>query len=233
MSQGTIVQDYRFIGKHRPAADGATVNGPFTTKITGAGPPTVKSNSGVLDLALEATVEVQNACYYWGDELGILIDKLLAIDIWAKLTASLPAQVTASFGVSSARNDTPTSASAYALFQYAGANTQKIATADGVTTVAPVATGLSLSTTLRRHRISFGGGVLTQAAPSLSLGGKANVYFYSEDGNGLLQRVGQTTLFNMNGYALGLQPVFQIQKTSNAAVGTLSIERIQLTYRQG
>jgi len=234
MSQDVLYADYRFIGKHRPVADGATVDGPWTKKVTAAGgAPTVQSNAGLMELALEATSEVQNICLYWGDELGLLIDQLISIDIWAKITASLPAAVTASFGLAAARNDTPSSIAQHLLWQLAGDNTVKLLGKDGTHTLAATTVGQSLSTTLRRFQFDFASGIQTIAPPSLSKGGKANVLCAMEQGQGLLRRVLPNTLIDLSAYAGGFQLLAQLQKTSGTAVGTLSIERILVGYRQG
>lgn len=226
--------DYLFTGKHRPPADAATAHGPWVKKVTAAvGSPTVQSNGGLMELALDNTNEVQNLCLYWGDELGVDIDQVIAMDIWAKVSASLAAAVTISMGLGSARNDTPTSMSAYALFQCAGDNVLKALGSDGTNTLAAITTGLSLSTTLRRMQLDFGSGVHTQAPPALSLGGKANVKLAADNGSGLLRPVLRNSHLNLNAYSAGLQPFFQVQKTAGTAVGTLSIERVRITYRQG
>jgi len=237
MSKDALTLDYRWLGKHRPVADGATVNGPFTKKTTASsGTPTVQSNNGFMELTLEATSEVQNICLYWGDELGLDISKLLSFDVWCKLSASLPASVTASFGLGSARNDTVSSMTTYIAWQIAGNNNVKALSGDGTTTVSATASGDTLSTTVRRFSMDFASGVLTQSQPSQSLGGKANIKLSCEDSQGLLRPRFPNTLFSLNALANGLpglQPFFQLQKTSSASVATLSIERILLRYRQG
>ncbi len=233
MSKDVLTVDYRFVGKHRPATDGASANGPWVKTITGAAPPTVQSNAGKMELALTATNEVQNACFSWGDELGLSIDKLISIDIWASITASLAAAVTASFGLASARNDAPGSITNRLLWQLAGDNNVKVQSSDGTNTLAATAVGHTLTTTIRRFSMDFGSGVLTQAPPALSKGGKANVKLAMENSQGLLRPVFPNTLVNLSAYSGGLQPFFQIQKTVGTAVGTLSIERVLINYRQG
>lgn len=234
MSRDLLELDYRFQGKHRPPANGASAHGPFVKAVTAAaGSPTVQSNAGFMELAHDAQNEVQNLCLYWGDELGLLIDKLVSIDIWAKLTANLPSTVTASFGVASARNDTPTSMSAYALFQCAGNNNAKFLSSDGTNTVAATLLGHTLSTTVRRFQLDFAGGVLSQSAPNLSKGGKANVGVAMANGQGLLRRCLPNTPVNLSAYSSGLQFLAQLQKTSSVSVATLSIERILIRLRQG
>ena len=234
MSKDVLFLDYTFMGKHRPVANGATANGPFVVAKTGAGAAAlVTSDAGLMNLALDATNEAQNLCLYWGDELGLLIDKLISVDIWAKMTASVPASVTASFGLASARNDAPTSITQRLLWQLAGDNNVKALAADGTNTLSAIAVGHQLSTTIRRFQFDFGSGVLTQSAPALSKGGKASVRLAMGNAQGLLRPVLPNTLINLSAYSGGLQPFFQIQKTAGTAVGTLSIERLRIGYRQG
>jgi hypothetical protein len=233
VSKDVLYLDYKFMGKHRPVTDGASANGPFVKTITGAAPPTVQSNNGRMELALTATNEVQNACLSWGDELGLSIDKIISVDFWAALTASLPAAVTASFGLASARNDAPTSITNRLLWQCAGDNNVKVLASDGTNTLAATAVGHTLSTTLRRFTMDFGSGVLTQAPPALSKGGKASIKLAMENSQGLSRAVLPNTLVNLSAYSGGLQPFVQLQKTAGTAVATLSIERILIGYRQG
>ena len=226
--------DYRFAGKFRPPADGATAPGPFTKKVTAAGgSPTVQSNGGLMELALDNTNEAQNLCLYWGDELGLAIDQLISMDIWAKATASLDASVTMSMGLASARNDAIASIAAKCLFQLAGSNVLKALAGDGTNSLAATTTGFNLSTTIRRMQMDFGSGVLTQAPPGLSKGGKAQILLAAENGNGQLRPVLRNSQVRLDAYSSGLQPFFQVQKTAGTATGTLSIERVLIKYRQG
>ncbi len=233
MSKDVLFLDYCFLGKHRPAANGGAVNGPFVTAITGAAPPTVQSAGGKMELSLTADSQVQNVCYYWGDELGLAIDTLISVDIWAAITASVPAAVTASFGLAGARNDAPASIAQRLLWQLAGDNQVKVLASDGTNTLAATPVGHTLSTTVRRFTMDFGSGVLSQAPPAQSLGGKANVKLSMENGQGLLRPLLPNTLVNLSAYSGGLQPFFQLQKTAGTAVAKLSIERILIGYRQG
>ena len=237
MSKDVLTLDYTFVGKHRPPANGATAHGPFVKADTSAaGSPTVQSNDGLMELALDNTNEVQNICLYWGDELGLAIDKLIAIDIWAKITASVPAAVTASFGLASARNDAITSMAEYLLFQLGGDNDVKVLADDGANVLAAAAVGDTLSTTIKRFQFDFASGIKTQAAPSLSVGGKANVKCAVEKIVGsqqLLRPVLPNTSIDLSNYAGGLQFFAQLQKTAATSVATLSFERIRIQLRQG
>lgn len=233
MSFETITEDYVFVGKQTPplAASPDSGLGGFVKAITGAAPPTVSGAAGGMALALTATNEAQNACFYQGDVLAYDIDDLIRVDFWAALTAAFAAANTVSFGLASARNDAPESITALALFKCVGNNNVVVSTDDNVTDLTDKATGDTLSTVLKRFQIDFGSGVHTQAPPALSLGGKANVQFLMDNGRGQLRNVAAGTRFDMSGYSSGLQLFAQIQKTAGVTTGTLTIPRIRVTRR--
>lgn len=226
-----LCDDFRFNGLIKPAATASVVDGPWAKADTSsAGSPTVQTNNGFMELTLDSTSEVQNLCLYFGDQLPYDIDNLIQVDIWAKITASLNAAVSAAFGLASARNDAIDSIAAAALYRVIGSNSLVVESDDGVTDKDDIATGLSLSTTVRRFTISFKEGINTVAG-GLSTGGKSNVIFSAENSQGLLRRVAPNTRFDMSSYSSGLQPFFQLQKTADAAVATLSIQRVRVLHR--
>lgn len=213
----------------------ASRQGEFCSKITAAaGAPTINAISGgTLDLAMDATSEVQNLCLYQGDILPFTFQDLIRVEIIAKVSASLAAAVSAVFGVASARHDTLDSVAAHAWFRLQGSNSVLCETDDGTNDKDDIATGMTLSTTLKRFVIDFATGVQTRQLPSASLGGRGNVFFSVDNGNGNLRRVAESTVFDMSNYTAtsGLQCIAQIQKTSGTAVGTLSIESFNVEYK--
>lgn len=228
MSRQTRKISYDFRGANAPPVV-ASRQGFFCSKITGAGPPTVKSVSGgSMDLALEATNEVQSATLYNGDILPYDIEDLIRVSFIAKCTASLPASVMFAFGVASAFNATLDSIAEHAWFRCDGSNALVVETDDGTNDNDDKATGFSLSTTYRRCVIDFSTGVLTRSPPSVSLGGRAQTQFFVSNDTNSLVRVAQGTSFDMSNYAGNLQLFAQIQKTAGTAVGTLSILEIEV-----
>lgn len=226
-----IKKRYDFLGPMIPPAVASVTAGPWCSKDTSvAGSPTIAAANGFMDLTLDAQNEAQNLCLYWGDILAFDIDDLISVDIWAKLTASLNAAITASFGVASARNDVLATMDAYALFECVGANTVKFGSDDTVNVVAPTLTGHSLSTTVKKFHIDFAGGVKTVSG-GLSTGGKSKVLLSQEDASGNLRRVLDTTNVDMSNYASGLQLFAQLQKTAATAVATLSIQAFEVALR--
>ena len=224
---------YDFRGGDAPRAVASRL-GTWCSKITAAaGSPTVKSVSGgTLDLALDATSEVQNLCLYQGDILPFKIQDLIRLEIVASVTASLDASVSAAFGLAAARHDTLDSVTAHSWFRLQGSNALLVETDDGTNDNDDKATGITMGTTLKRFAIDFTG-VQTRQLPSSPIGNRANIAFFADNSGGDLRRVADTTLFDMSNYSAtsGLQLFAQIQKTSGTAVGTLSIESFEVEYK--
>jgi hypothetical protein len=229
----TRAERFLFRGAMAPPAVASRLDIWCSKTVLTAGTPTVKSvNGGTMDLALDATNEVQNACLYFGDILSFKIQDLQRVWITAKL-GTMAAGLTASFGVIAARNDAPTSAAAYAFFQVTGNSQALIAHAyDGVIADPAAAVGLNLGNTLQRFCIDFTG-VQSKQLPAPSLGNRSAVTFFAEDSNGALQQVCKSTLFDMSNYAgtSGLQLFAQMQKTATAALATLSIESFEVEFK--
>lgn len=212
---------YHFRGAHSPPAV-ASRQGDFCSLKTGS--CTVASVSlGSLDLALDATNEVQNACLYMGNILPFDIDEIVRVEFIAKLTASLGASVMGAFGLAGARNDALDSVAQHAWFRFEGSNAIVCESDDGTTDQDDKATGQTLVASYKRFAIDFSVGNLTQSPPSLSKGGTADVRFFMGNERGAMNRVAGHTRFDMSAYTSGLQLFAQIQKTSGTAVGTLSL----------
>lgn len=201
----------------------------FIKVITGAAPPTAAFTAGYLTLALTSASQTQNVCVYQADELPFLIAELVRVRWWAKTTAGLTANDKISMGLCSARNDDPDATTASAQFRLSGDNTVGVKTETAALDTGVIATGFSLSTTLKEFQIDFQGGLKTKSEAA-SVGGKSNVLFYMDNDRGDLRRVCPGTTFDMSGYSSGLQLFFQIQKTSTD-VGTLYVRRVEVDYR--
>ena len=229
MSVQTRRKVFDFRGAHAPPAVASRL-GEWCSKATGS--CTIKSVSGgSMDLALDATSEVQNACLYMGDILPFDIDDLIRFEFVAKLTASLHADVSVAMGLTGARNDAIDSIAQNILFRAIGSNAIVLETDDGTTDLDDKPAGLSLAATYRRFAIDFSVGNLTQAPPSLSKGGVADIRFFMSNDRGALVQVGKSVRFDMSAYTSNLQPFFQIQKVSGTATGTLSILEAAAEYR--
>ena len=180
-----------------------------------AGTPTYVRNASNAVLTLTSTSEVQNVCLAHGDALSFDIDDLLCAEFRVKVTGCTSG-TTVSWGMASARNDTPASMTALALFTMTGATSTTdvtVETDDNVTDTAPVSSATALATVFKRFVIDFSN--------------KSDIKFYI-DGN----RVARSTTFTMAGYTSGLQPFIQIQKTSSANTDAVTIDYVKITAKR-
>ena len=180
-----------------------------------AGAPTYVRNASNAVLTLASTSEVENVCLAHGDALSFDIDDLLSAEFRVKVTGCTSG-TTISWGMASARNDTPASMTALALFTMTGATSTTdvtVETDDNVTDTAPVSSATALATVFKRFVIDFSN--------------KSDIKFYI-DGN----RVARSTTFTMAGYASGLQPFIQIQKTSSANVDAVTVDYVKIVAKR-
>jgi hypothetical protein len=179
-----------------------------------SGTPTYTTGTSVAVLTLASTEEVENVCLHHGDALSFDIDLIQSIEFSAKTVATLDSATTIVMGLGSARNDDPDAVAANAFFKLAGSNSVVCESDDGTNDNDDKATGVSLAATYKRFVIDF-------------TGGKSNVKFYI-DGN----RVASSTTFDMSNYSSGLQPIFQIQKTSDTNADSLTIDYVRITRKR-
>jgi hypothetical protein len=240
VSQEIAVFDRVFTGIAAPVVAASVDDGPFASKITKtAGSPSVAgasasgSQNGGLALVLDATNEVQNACFYMGDILPFNLANLVQLDLWVSLSATINAAISAAWGLASARNDAIATIAQRALFRAVGSNELLAESADGTNTQASADTGLAIGTTMIRTTIGFKEGILTQGPPNLSTGGLSNLIYSAENGRGQLRRVCANKQFNVSAGSGGMQLFAQIQKTAAAAGATLTLYRARVAFRVG
>lgn len=228
----TRILRYDFRGAYKPPAV-ASRQGPWCSKITAAtGAPTIQTgSSGAIELALDATNEVQNLCLYMGDVLPFDIEDLIRVEFLAAISASLGASVMAAFGVADTRNDTLDTIAKSAWFRIEGNNNVLCESDDGTTDTDDKATGETLSTTFKRFAIDFSVGNNPRNPPSLSQGGLSDLQFFMSNSNNSLRRVASGVRFDVSAYAGQLQLFAQIQKTAGTALGTLSILGVDVELR--
>lgn len=200
------------------------VPGWVVTRTAAAGDPVVSLlTGGGIRLALSDTTEVQNLCLSFGDALPFDIDELIAIEFIAKTVATLDTATQIALGLASARNDAIDSIAEAALFRCIADNNVVVESDDGTNNNDDVATNLTLGTDWKRFRIDFASRITTLEPPSVSTGRKTNIEFFMGNALGSMRRVADGTRFDMSNYAGGLQPFFQIQKTSDANADTLDL----------
>jgi len=196
-------------------ADPAT---PWLVDDTSAAGATVfTKGTSVATLTLAATNEVENVALHFGDALDFDIDLLIRIEMRVRLNAALTSGTELVFGLGSARNDTTDSVAAHAFFKMVGANSTTLVyceSDDGVTDVDDISSGQSLGSVFTKFLIDFSGG-------------KGDVKFYIGP-----VRVATATKFDMSNYALGLQPIVQIQKAANTNVNSVIVDYVKVISRR-
>jgi hypothetical protein len=224
-----ITRDFKWLGNEKPPVVGSADSGFWRSKLTGT-PATIQAAGGFMALALAATNEAEVASLYGGDVLGVLIAKIIQIEYWIKVPVTIGTNGDCVFGLSAARNDTINSMAAAAWFRMTGNNQLLCETYDGVTAIRGKATGLTLGTSVVRCVIDFATGIQT-VSPGPSLGTPNNILFSVENARGQLRPVCRSTVFSMPGYALGLQPIVQLQKASSTDLGSVSVQRVRYRYK--
>jgi hypothetical protein len=178
-----------------------------------SGAPTYTKGTSEATLTLASTTEVENVCLHFNDALDFDIDSIIRMEFRAKVTATLDSATTIVMGLGSARADDPDTVAANAFFKLTGSNAVVVETDDGTTDNDDNATGVTLSSTYKRFVIDFSGG-------------KSDVKFYIDG-----VKVGTET-FTMSAYSSGLQPIFQIQKTSDSNTDALTIDYVKVVSRR-
>ena len=183
-------------------------------------------------MTLASTNEVENLCLYFGDVLSFDIDELVSMYFEAKCTASLDSTTSIAMGMASARNDAIDSIGEAALFRCIGDNNVVVESDDGTNNNDDIATGMTLGAEWKSFRIDFATRRTTQEPPSLSLGRKSNIEFSVGNAYQSPRRVASGTRFDMSNYSGGLQPFFQIQKTADTNVDSLTIRNLCIEVAQ-
>lgn len=214
-SVGVLFEDM-FVG-HRSYSATATSNAGHGWDVAATGSGTVAGVDGGRGVSIdnESTGEVQNTCLYWGDILGIDIDDIIEASFWVKMNqATLDATSMFAIGLTGDRNDAIDSIAQAAIFRLIGASAAVLVeTDDGTNNNDDVATGATLGTTTKRLTISFATG-------------KSDVRFFIDG-----QPVATGTTFDMSAYSGALQPLAQLQKTSDTNTDGVTIERVRITAR--
>jgi hypothetical protein len=227
MSRKEVTDVFNFLGGGIIPATPVS-NGPWVSKITGTGPPTVAPVAGSAQLALEATSQVQNACLYFNDDLPYDVDDLKRVRFWVHTPVAIASASKVRFGLTSARNDDPDAIAQSILFGLDGNANLNVESDDTADEVAATSTGEVLGTALKICTFDFAAGVFAQAPPLLSKGGKHNIYASVQDVNGASRRVADGVRLTLGAYTGNLQLFAQIQKTAATDVGTLGVRRIEV-----
>lgn len=193
------------------------------TDTSSAGTPTYVrvdgSATGEVAIDMDTQAEVQNVCLSFGDKLCFDIDNIKCAEFRVKANqAALDATSQLAFGLTGDRNDAIDSIAQAALFRVVGADSTTavvVESDDGTNNNDDVATGQTLVASYKTFRIDFSQG-------------KSDVRFYMDDGNGTMKRVAASTTFDMSSYAGSLQPLVQIQKTSDANANGVTLDYVKV-----
>lgn len=226
-----IVRDIDFLGCGTVPT---TANGGrFSASITGAAPPTVAYVNGsgfglgAVECALTSASQAQVACLHQADVLGINIDQLIRAEFLARCTvAPSAAEVKASFGLCSARNNDVDAIAHSLLFNMTGSAVVNAQCDDNVLDTANVSSGVTLGTAWKRFVIDLGA-----ADPGFT--GKQDVHFLLDGTDGRLTEIvrASNARFNVENSTSQLQIFAQMEKASGTGVGTIQIGGVRLYLR--
>jgi hypothetical protein len=205
-----------------PAAGAPAAGYAWVKKITGAAPPTVallqNSSGGVMQCALAATSEIEEASLYFNDSLSIDTTKIGQIE-WRAQLAVLPsaAGVQAFLGVGSAWVGGPLNLARYLGFGWQANGALLVWAKDGVATnyngAAAQIGGSPIISDLNMHLFR------------IDWSNPADVAFYY-DGN-RVNPVG-SIVWAASGANAILQPWQTVYKTASTGVATLNIDKIDI-----
>jgi len=177
---------------------------------------------GVAQLAFDSQTEAQNVCLSFGDKLAFDINSLRGFECGLKFVAQTGSvkdtTTTLAFGVTGDRADAIDSITIASIFRLASGSavqTMVVESDDNVNNNDDVDCGFSLTdNTWAKFKIDFSD--------------LRNVKFYGGLSSGAMQRFGRSTTFDMSNYGAGLQPFFQLQKTSDSNTDAVQIDYVKL-----
>ena len=169
---------------------------------------------GVAELSFDSQAEAQNVCLSFGDKLAFDIDKLTTWETRIRMgQAAVDATTMLAFGITGDRNDAIDTMAVNALFRVIGSDSTTnvvLETDDASENNDDIASGTTLINAWKHFKIDFS--VIT------------SVTFWIDDA-----QVGSATTFDMSNHTGGIQPFFQIQKTSDNNTDSVEIDFVKLT----
>jgi len=214
----TFTDDFFGGGTETTTGQGSPWVVTLTNSATVTYPADTAGTNGRLLLTIAANNEAENACVSFGDKLNFDIDLLQYVEFGAVMgQATFTSANGLAFGLASARNDTINTIAEAALFRVLGTSSTTqlyVDSDDGTNDNTLVDTGTTFINVYKKFRISF-------------THGTADVRFYVDD-----NRVAAGTTFDMSNYTGGLQPYFQVQKTTGTTAGTAAFDYIEVVSRR-
>ena len=176
--------------------------------------------AGVAQLAFDSQAEAQNVCLSFGDKLAFDINKVRGYEAGVRFVgqtgSAKDAATTVAWGLTGDRNDAIDSIAYAALFRLAATDTSMavvVESDDGTNNNDDKTTGVTLTDS-------------TWFKCTIDFSNLEDVKFYI--GSTGLARVASSTTFDMSNYAAGLQPLFQLQKTSDANTDLVQIDYVRV-----
>jgi hypothetical protein len=198
------------------------------TDTSSAGTPTYTNGNdlgtsggacGEAAVTMDSQSEVQNVCLSFGDKLQFDVAAGLKFECRIKTNgATMTSGSSLAFGLTGDRNDTIDTIAAALLFRVIGADSTTLAVVesdDGVTDLDDKATAQTLINAYKTFKIDAQD--------------RSNVKFYMTDSNSKLIQVARNVTFDFDQYAGGLQPFFQIQKTSSANTNGFVLDYVKIS----
>lgn len=201
--------------------DTSTAGTPLYTRLD-HGETAGSFRPGVARLVFDSEAEAQNVCLSFGDKLAFDINKVRGYECGCRFVAGAggakDTTTTVAWGLTGDRNDAIDSIAIASIFRLADTGAilpVVIENDDGTNTNDDVATGFSMvDTTWCKFKIDFSN--------------LDDVKYYAGLATGGLARVGAGTTMKMSAYSAGLQPFFQIQKTSDTNVDRFEIDYVRI-----
>jgi hypothetical protein len=205
---------------------------PWVATITGTTPTVTRIDlsetagvyrPGVAQLIFSGT-EVQNVCLSFGDKLSFDINKTKGFECGLRYVAGAASKkdttTTMAWGLTGDRNDAIDSIAIANIFRLAGAGdiaAQPVVVEndDATNTNDDVATGLTM-TDLLWYKFK------------IDLNNLDDVKMYGGLAAGELTRLAPNTTIKMSAYGGGLQPFFQLQKTSDSNTDAMQIDYVHV-----
>ena len=177
---------------------------------------------GVAQLAFDSQTEAQNVCLSFGDKLAFDINSVRGFECSLRFVAQTgsakDAATTFAWGLTGDRNDAIDSIAVASIFRLASgsaSNVIVIENDDTVNTNDDVATSATLTD-------------LTWCRFKIDLSDLTDVKYYAKIGTAAEVRLAPSTNMKMSSYAAGLQPFFQLQKTSDNNTDAVQIDYVRV-----
>jgi len=227
------------VQKHRiDFKKGLTPTG-LTATYTGT-PTGASVSGGQLELVLAATNEAETLRVDLGDNLAFPVNDVQEVRIRAKLERGEGAagdNVSAALGIAGAGAADPADLSGCLLFEIATDDAVTIRANDGTVSgvdTSGIETDVEAGDDWRTYVFDLRNGLVRrELREGGDIAGKGAVLAKVSNDVGLLRPVAEGSVIDLTDWAdVGVQPYVQIAKTSSTDTGTLTVDWIEIFYRE-